>query len=179
MTKDRRACLLAYRCFDRLSTNGFLLNHLFNCNPVFIGKCKIALIVRGHTHHRTVAITHQHVIAHPHRHSFARERMLHCKPCIDAFFLLRSQLGLRRAALGAFGNKRSNRGVTSGGVGCQWMLRRNGAKRHAHNRVSAGGKNVHLTLPVLVLNQLTRCVFNVVREGKAHALAFAYPVFLH
>jgi hypothetical protein len=61
------------------------------------------------------------------------------------------------------------------GVRGQRVLGRHGAEGHAHDGVGARGEHVHAA----VLDQLAPRVADVVREGKAHALALADPVFLH
>ena len=55
------------------------------------------------------------------------------------------------------------------------MLGGNRAEGHAHNRVGAGGKDIHFA----ILHQFTLRVTDVVGKGKTHAVAFAYPILLH
>ena len=55
------------------------------------------------------------------------------------------------------------------------MLRRYCTKGHAHNRIGAGGEDIHFA----VLKQFTLRVTDVVGKGKTHAVAFAYPILLH
>jgi hypothetical protein len=65
--------------------------------------------------------------------------------------------------------------VAARGVRGQRVLGRHGAEGHAHDGVGAGGEHVHLA----VADQRAVVAPDVVREGEAHALALADPVFLH
>ena len=57
----------------------------------------------------------------------------------------------------------------------QRVLGRDGAEGHAHDGVGARGEDVHAP----ALDHFTVVAADVVREGEAHALALADPVFLH
>ncbi len=57
----------------------------------------------------------------------------------------------------------------------QRVLGRDRAEGHAHDRVGAGGEDVHAA----VADRLAVLAPDVVREGEAHALALADPVRLH
>jgi hypothetical protein len=53
------------------------MHHIINAEVVFLGKGKVALIVRRHTHHGAIAITHQHVVADPHVTGVTGQRVGH------------------------------------------------------------------------------------------------------
>ena len=131
--------------------------------------------MRWHAHDRTIAVTYQHIVTHPHIHRFTGQGMRYPQAGVHAFFLLRGQFSFSRAARLAFGDKCSQRRVQQSRLHRQRMLRRNRHKSDAHDRVSAGGEHIHPA----IANEIARSVFVVVRKGKAHAHAFAYPVFLH
>ena len=131
--------------------------------------------MRGHTHDRAIAVTHEHIVAHPYRHLRLRERVRHKQACRHTLFVLGGQLSLSGAAALAFFNKCSQILV---GLGCmqgQGVLGGHGAKRHAHDGVCTGGEDIQLALAY----GLPACALNVVGKGKTHALALTDPVFLH
>ena len=150
-------------------------NDLPDGQAVFLRKGKVALVVAGHAHHGAVAIAHQHVVAHPHGHDRAGERVRDRQARVHAFFFFQGQLGLGGAALLALRDEGGQRRVGLRGVGGQRVLRGDGAEAHAHDGVRPGGEDVHAA----ILNQRAAVVLDVVREGKAQALALADPVFLH
>ncbi len=80
-------------------------HHLPDRQAVLLGEGEVALVMRRHAHHRAVAIAHQHIVAHPHVHRRAGQRVLHRQAGGHAFLLLRGQFGLGAAALGAFGDE--------------------------------------------------------------------------
>ena len=57
---------------ERLAVDG---DHLLDRQPVFLREREVALVVRGHAHHRAVAVAHQHVVADPHFDLLAGQRM--------------------------------------------------------------------------------------------------------
>ena len=150
-------------------------HHLGDGQRVLQRKRKVALIVPGHAHHGAVAIAHEHVVAHPHGHRRAGQGVAYKQAGGHAFFFFDRQLGLGGAAFMAFFNKGSKRRVAGCGVRGQRVLRRHGAKGHAHDGVHPGGEHVHAA----VTNQRATGVLDGVRKGKAHALALANPVLLH
>ena len=67
---------------------------------IFFGEFEIPLIVRRHAHDRAVAVAHEHIVAHPHRHRLAADGMAHRQAGRHALFLLRRKFRFdRRAAL--------------------------------------------------------------------------------
>ena len=77
----------------------FDADHLRDGQLVLQGKRKIALVVRGHTHDRAVAIAHEHIVAHPHRHLCAGHRVRDKQARGHAHLVFHRQLGLGGAAL--------------------------------------------------------------------------------
>jgi len=150
-------------------------HHLLNGQLVFEGKHKVALIVRRHAHDGAIAIAHEHVVAHPHFHRLACERVRDGQARAHAFFFFDRHLGFGGAALLAGLNEGRQSRLRQGCMRSQWMLGRHRAKRHTHDGVGSCGEDIHLA----VLNQLTVGTTNVVREGKTHAGGFTNPVFLH
>ena len=142
---------------------------------VFQGKRKIPLIVCWHAHHCAIAITHQHVVAHPHRHRYTGEGVCHKQTRGHADFFSQSHLGLGGATFATLLNERSQCRVARCSQGRNRVLRCNRTEGDAHDGVGPGGENVHSALA----NQLARGVSDLVREGKSHTFALANPVFLH
>ena len=131
--------------------------------------------MRRHTHDRAVAITHQHIVADPHRNLLARQRVRHLQTRVLANFLFQCQLGLGGAAGFAFFDEACQTRITRRRKQSQRMLGCDRAKRHAHDGVSARGEHMHSA----VLYQLTFGIANVMCECKTHTFTFANPVFLH
>ena len=150
-------------------------HHLLNGQLVLQRKRKVTLVVRWHAHHGAIAVAHEHIVAHPHFHRFACERMRHRQARAHAFFFFDRHLGFGGAALLAGLNEGRQSRLREGSMRSQWMLRRHGTKGHAHDGVGSRGEHIHLA----VLNQLTVGTANVVRKRKAHTGGFANPVFLH
>ena len=122
------------------------LNHLFDWKAVFIGKGKVTLVVRRHAHDRAITIAHQYVVADPDGHGFTSQWMGDNKTRIEALFFACRELGFCGAALFALFDKASQSGVGECGMLRKRVLRRHGAKRHTHDGIGAGGKDVHLAV---------------------------------
>ena len=142
---------------------------------VLAGEAKVALVMRRHRHHRALAVAHQHVVADPHRHRLAGQRVGDVQAGRDAFLLLRGELGLLLSALAAFVDKCCNGWIQRRRVQRQRMLGGDRAEGHAHDGVGAGGEHPQLA----VANRCARGIPNIVGEGKAHTSALADPVGLH
>ncbi|MCY1164210.1 hypothetical protein D9M73_40830 [compost metagenome] len=131
--------------------------------------------MRRHAHDGAVAVAHQHIVTDPHLDELAGQRMRDKQAGALALFLLRGQLGFGRATGFAVFDKSGDFRVGFCSVQRQWMFRRHRAKGHAHDGVGARGEDIHLP----VADQLARGIPDVVRKGKTHAFALAYPVLLH
>ena len=142
---------------------------------VFFGKCKVALVVRGHAHHGAIAIAHQHVVAHPNIDWAAGQWVGHLQARGHAQLFLDGQLGFRGATGFAFFNERCQTQIRLGRMHCQRMFGCNGAKSHAHDGVRPGGEHVHAA----VIDERATAIADVVRERKTHTFALADPVLLH
>ncbi len=143
--------------------------------PVLQREREIALVVRRHAHHRAVAVTDQHVVAHPDVDLVAGQRMRNRKSRGHALLFHRREIGFHhRAALALF-DERGERGVRRRRVRRQRVFGGDGAEGDAHDGVGAGREHVHPA----AADQRARGVANPVREGEAHALALADPVGLH
>ncbi len=150
-------------------------DHLLDLEAVFLGEREVALVVRRHAHHGAVAVAHEHVVAHPHRHLGAGERMDDHQAGGQAFLFLGGELGLGGAAgLGGL-DERGQRRIALGGLRGERMLGRDRAERDAHDGVGARGEHVELA----VADQAAGVVMDRVREREAHAFALADPVLLH
>jgi hypothetical protein len=68
-------------------------HHFNNVDTVFLGKDEVTLIMRGHAHHRAVAIAHQHVVAHPDLDLVAVQRVRDKQACGHSRLFARGQLG--------------------------------------------------------------------------------------
>ena len=68
--------------------------------------------MRRHTHHRAIAVAHEHIVPHPQRNRLASQRMRYRKARIHTGFLFHRQLSLSRTARLAFLNKRRQRRVS-------------------------------------------------------------------
>ena len=150
-------------------------NHLPDRDAVLQCEGEVAFVVRRHAHHGTVAVAHEHVVAHPHVYGSTRERVRHRQARAHALLFLRGEFGLGGAASLAFLDEGGHRGVGFRRVHRQRVLGRDGAEGHAHYGVGTRGEDVHPA----VLQRLTIFTLDVVREGEAHALALADPVLLH
>ena len=150
-------------------------HHLNDVDAIFLGKQKVALIVRGHAHDSAIAITHQHVVSHPQVNWVAIQRVLDGQPGFHADFFPRSQFCLGGTPLLAFVDKCGQGRVGSGGMLCQRVLGCNRAKRHAHDGVGTGCEDKHLA----VTDQGAICPPNVMGEGKTNPFTFPDPVLLH
>ena len=53
----------------------WILDHQQYRDAVFSGKFKVTLVVRGHCHHRSSAVIHQHIVGHPDLHFVAVQRI--------------------------------------------------------------------------------------------------------
>ncbi len=151
------------------------VDDLEQIDAVLLGEGEIALVVRGHAHHRAVAVVDQHVVADPERDRLVAERVLDVEAGEQALLLLRRKLGFSRAAGLAFFEEGGHLGPRRRRVQRQCMLGRNGAERHAHDGVGPGREDVEAA----VADQLAVGAVDPVREGEAHAFALADPVLLH
>ncbi len=137
--------------------------HLDDGQGVFEGKRKVAFVMGGHAHHCTIAITHQHVVADPHGHLMPVERMGNEQARGHALLLLGGEFSFGRAAGLAFFDEGCQRGVAQCRMLRQGVLRRHGAKGHAHDRVGTGGEHIHAS----IVDQLTIGAFDLVGEGES------------
>jgi len=150
-------------------------NNLLDRQLILFGKNKIPLVMRRHTHHGTIAVRNEHVVADPNFNLLARQRVRDEESRRNTFFFFRGKLGLSRTSgLQSF-NPQSQRAITLTRACRERMFRRNRDEGDAHNGVGTRGEHVHLA----VLNRLAACVRDVVRERETHALRFADPVFLN
>ena len=125
--------------------------------------------MRRYGHHRAFAIAHQHVVAYPDGHGFVSQRVAHEQAGGDPFLFHRFHVRLGHAALPTFFNEGGQLRVAFCGAQSQRVFGGDGDKGRAHDGVGAGGEHP----------QLTGFAIEFIREGKAHAFAFANPVFLH
>jgi hypothetical protein len=145
------------------------VDHLPDLEAVAPREVEVALVVRRHAHHGALAVAHQHVVADPHRHFRAGERMRHGESRGHALLLHRGEVRLHHAALLALLDEGSERRIAGGGMRGERMLGSHGAEGDAHQRVGARGE--HLQLAGLAVER--------VGERDVHALAAADPVGLH
>src|SRR4030095_16984918 len=83
--------------------------------------------------------------------------------------LYRREIRLHHAAALAFFYECGELGIIPRCARREWMLGCQSNERDTHDRVGTGGEDPELFLPAIEL----------IRECKAHAMAFAYPVRLH
>ena len=165
--------VLPLRRVKRLAVHA---NHLFYRQMILFGKGEIALVVRGHGHHRAVAVAPQHIVRHPHFQPFAVERVDDKAAGGHAFFLHGRHIGFRHAAGLAFGNERLQCRLLFGCGGGQRVLGGHGHIRRAHQRVGTGG--VHLHKLAVAFRQPFAAVGGYLKTHR-HAARFANPVTLH
>ncbi len=151
---------------------------------VLLREREVALVVRRHAHHRAVAVAHEDVVGDPHLDRLVGQRVGDEEAGGQALLVVALRLALRRldlagAALGLLArpapDRLGERRVAGGRVARQRMLGRDGAERHAHDRVGARGEDEQLA----VLDRPSVGAADVVQEGEAHAVALADPVLLH
>ena len=80
-------------------------DHLGDRQPVLFREVEIALVVRGHAHHRARAVFGQHVVRHPNRHALARERIDRVGAGEEPFFL--HQAACARVPTSSAGSRRN------------------------------------------------------------------------
>ncbi len=151
------------------------VDDLLDGQAVLVGEGEVALVVRGHAHHGAVAVGHQHVVADPHGHGLAGERMRDGQAGRHALLFHGRHVGFHHAAMLAFVDERGKRGIALRGMRGDRVLGGHGAEGHAHDGVGARGEDVQLA----VADHLAVIAGNAVREGEAHTLALADPVLLH
>jgi len=142
---------------------------------VFLGEAKVALVVRRHGHHGAIAVAHQYVVADPDFNLFTGQRVGDEEASRQTFLLHGRHVGFHDGTRFALGDKGGEFRVVLRGVRGKRVLGGHGAEGHAHDGVGAGGEHPQLA----VVDQLARCILDLVREGKAHAGALADPVGLH
>ena len=147
-------------------------DHRFHRQAIGFGELPVALVVRGHRHHRAGAVAHQHEVGDVDRHVLAGERMDRPVAGGHAALVLGLQLGLGYAALPQFGQKRGQFGIRFGGLQRQRMLASHADEGHAHQGVRACG--VDDKLP-----ERGRHIIAVHAELDLKPFAAADPVALH
>ena len=115
--------------------------------------------MRRYAHHGAVAISNQHIVADPDFDLLASQGMSDEQAGWHALLFHRCHVGFNHAAEFAFFDKFSQRRIVARSVGCQFMFRRDRAKRHAHDGVRARGEDPQLAVGAV----------DIVREGEAHA----------
>ena len=81
------------------------LNHLLDCDTIFVSKFMITLVMGRNTHHRTCAITHQYKVCDPDRNGFTRNRMHSLETGIHPPLLHQGHIGLFGRDMGALFQK--------------------------------------------------------------------------
>src|SRR5690606_5096061 len=153
----------------------FDTDYLLDGQTVLLGESEVSLIMGGYAHHGTIAIAHEHVVAHPNFHRFARQRMSDVQTCGHAFLFARGQFSLCGTAQFAGFDKGGQFRIADCRVSGQRMFRRHGTEGHTHDGVSARGEDIHAP----VLNELAFGIADVVGEGETDPFALADPVFRH
>src|SRR5581483_2904299 len=90
-----RIPVLPLRGRELLAAN---VDHLFDRQSIAQGESEIALIVRGDTHHRAIAVTHENVVADPDLDALAAEWMFDKEAGGNALLLHRRDVSIRDAA---------------------------------------------------------------------------------
>ena len=141
--------------------------------PCLLRKLEIALVVRGHAHHRAGAVLGEHVVRQPDRHAFARERVDRVRAGEDALFSMscvRSSSdfdvsGCARMPSIARACARDCAARICATTGCSGATAK---KRHAEERIDARREDVDAS------RRRLRC-----RTTNVRAFAAADPVALH
>src|SRR6187200_2709623 len=102
-------------------------DNLLDRECVFFGERKIALVVSGHAHYRTVAVTPQYVVADPYFGFFAGQRMHDKKTRRQTLLFHRREIGLDHAAALALVDERRELGIVAREPRRERML---GGNRH-------------------------------------------------
>ena len=148
---------------------------LFDGQAVFVGKCEVAFVVRGHGHHRAVAVSPEDVVGHPYFQRLAVDGVDDVTSGRHPFFFHGGDIGFGDGSGLAFVDEGSKRRVIDGGSGCQRVFGGNGEVGGAEQGIGAGGIDLH------VLDVIRQVLAAVVAQGEAdgHAARFANPVALH
>ncbi len=146
-------------------------HHRLDRQVILGGEGEVALVVGRHGHHGTFAVIHQYIVGDPDRQQFACQWVLHTQGCGEAFLFLSGDIGFGHAATLALVNERLQLGVVLGGECGQRMFGRHGDIGRAHQRIGAGGEDLH--------HAFAADAGDVVRETDLHAARLADPVALH
>ena len=118
-------------------------DHLRDRQPCFLREIEVALVVRGHAHDRAGAVLGQHVVRHPDRHAFVRERidrvgageqplLLHQARALE-FRFDREAVGERLDRRARASSKRSSSSRST--TGCSGAIAKNVAPKSVSTRV--------------------------------------------
>ena len=142
---------------------------------VFVGELEVAFVMRGHGHHRAVAVAPEDVVGDPHFQRFAIDGVGDVAPGRHPFFFHRCHVGFGDGACLAFIDEGGKGGIVGSGGGRQRVFGGDRQIGRAIEGIGAGGEDLH---GVLVGGE---AVAAVVAQGEAHghAARFAYPVALH
>ncbi len=145
--------------------------HRLDRQAVLAGKFEVALVMRRHGHDRALAVVHQHVVGDPYRQQLAGQRVLHAQGGGEALLLLGGDVGFGDAAALALIDEGLQLGVVLRRQGGQRMLGGDGHVGRTHQRIGAGGEDLHHTFAA--------DAGDVVGEADLHAARLADPVALH
>ena len=112
---------------------------------VLAGKFEVALVMCRHGHDRALAVVHQHVVGDPYRQQLAGQRVLHAQGSGQALLLLGGDVGFGNAAALALIDEGLQLGVVLRRQGGQRMLGGDGHVGRTHQRIGAGGEDLHHT----------------------------------
>ena len=164
------ALLVGVPVLPRVGGEGLAIDrdHLRDRQLILLRKGEVALVVRGHAHHRAFSIGHQHVVADPDFNLCAGQRMGDVKAGGQALLFHRRHVGFHHRALLALLDERyEGRLVLRQALG-QRVFGGDGDEADAHDRVGARGVDAQ---------QLVLSV-DLIGEAEVDALALADPVLL-
>ena len=115
------------------------MDDLADGDAVLAGELVVALVMRGHRHHRAVAVFHQHEIGRPDRHRCAADRVQRLEAGIDPAFFEGGHVRLGDAGIAAGVDELTQRGVVRRRLVGERMLGRDRHEGHAHHGVRPGG----------------------------------------
>ena len=178
---DRQSVLAVGRLprrFDRLPLDALGPHDGADRDAVLRGELEVALIVRGHAHHRTLAVAHQHIVGDPDLDRLTGEGVQDMQAGDPSLLLDRGDIGFHGAAATALVDEDLQRRVARAGGERERMLCSDGHEGHAEQRIDTGGEDLERRQVHRRRGERGARIVGQ-RERDLDTLAAADPVGLH